>query len=133
MSTRKQTQRTRAFRPEADSLESRQLLSGMVTGTDSKGDIWTLQLVGPGQLSVLKQNDSNGNPAPLNSATDIKSITIGGTDPLQSRLIGTVNRVGAGSDGRVFFNNLIQLGSRSDARRGGFGFGLCQHAELLAG
>ena len=123
MSTRKQTQRTRAFRPEADSLESRQLLSGLVTGTDSKGDIWTLQLVGPGQISVVKQNDSNGKPAPLNSATDISTITVGGTDPVQSRLIGTVNKVGAGSDGHVFFNNLVQLPSRSE-RYGAAGLGL---------
>ena len=114
MSTRKQTQRTRAFRPEADSLESRQLLSALIQGADSKGDTWTLQLVGPGQLSVVKQNGSDGNPTTLTSPTDINTITIGGTDPVTSRLIGTVNHVGTGSDGKVFFNNLIQLPSRSE-------------------
>ncbi len=115
MPTRKNSPRTRAFRPETDDLESRQLLSTLVSGTDSKGDTWTLQLIGPGQISVVKQNDPSGNPASLTSATDIKTITIGGTVPTQSRLVGTVTKVGTNSDGRVFFNNLIQLPSRSES------------------
>ncbi len=115
MSTRKNSPRTRAFRPESNDLESRQLLSALVSGTDSKGDSWTLQLIGPGQMSVVKQNDATGNPASLTSATDIKTITIGGTVPTQSRLVGKVTKVGTNSDGRVFFNNLIQLPSRSES------------------
>ena len=123
MSTRKQSPRTRAFRPEADALESRQLLSAVVTGSDSKGDTWTLRLIGPGQLTVVKQNGANGSPAPLNSATDIAKIIIGGTNPQTSRLVGTVNTVGKGSDGRVFFENLTETPSVSEKLQGS-GLGL---------
>lgn len=113
MSTRKHTPQTRGFRPEADDLESRQLLSGVVTGMDSKGDAFTLRLTGPGSLSVVKQNGPDAKPAALNSATDIATITIGGTDPISSRLVGTVQK-GANSDGRVFFENLTGLAARSE-------------------
>jgi hypothetical protein len=89
---------------------------------DSKGDSWTLRLTGPGALTVLKQNDANGNPSPLNSATDINSITIGGTNPLTSKLVGTVNR-GTNSDGRVFFQHFTELPSNS-AQFPGLGLGL---------
>ena len=123
MSKRNQSPRTRAFRPEADGLESRQLLSGIVSGTDAKGDTWTLRLTGPGQISVVKQAGAAGTPAALNSVTDIKTITIGGTDPTKSRLVGTLNKKGTNSDGRIFFNNLIQLPSRSE-RFGAAGLGL---------
>jgi hypothetical protein len=113
MSTRKHTPRARAFRPEAYGLESRQLLSGVVSGTDIDGDTWTLRLIGPGSLGVTKQNDSSGNPSPLSSATEINTITIGGTDWATSRLIGTVKK-GPNGDGKVFFQNLIQLPGRSE-------------------
>ena len=114
MSTRKHATPARAFRPEASDLESRRLLSGVVSGVDAKGDTWTLRLTGPGSLNVVKQDDSSGKPAALNSATDINTITIGGTDPTKSRLVGTVTSVAAGSDGRVFFQNLNELPSRSE-------------------
>jgi hypothetical protein len=113
MSTRKQSPRNRAFRPESDPLESRQLLSGVVTGTDIDGDIWTLRLIGPGSISVVKQNDSSGNPAPLTSQSEISTITIGGTDPTKTRLIGSVIKSPTG-DGKVFFQNLEGLPSRSE-------------------
>ncbi|GAC1475549.1 MAG: hypothetical protein NVSMB9_28310 [Isosphaeraceae bacterium] len=112
MSMRKQTPRTRGFRPEADNLEERQLLSAVVSGTDSKGDAWTLRLIGPGALSVVKQNGPDGKPAALNSPTDINTITIGGTDPTVTRLVGTVHK-GPMSDGRVFFQELVALPARS--------------------
>src|SRR5437660_6876756 len=109
MSTRKHSPRTRAFRPEADNLEDRQLLSAVVTGTDSKGDAWTLRLIGPGSINVLKQpTTAGGQPAALTSATDISTITIAGTDPTKSRLVGTVVK-GANSDGKVFFQTMNEL------------------------
>jgi len=112
MSTRKHSPRTRGFRPEADALETRQMLSGVVSGFDSKGDAFTLRLVGPGALSVVKQDGPDGKPPALSSATDINTITIGGTDPTRSRLTGTVVK-GANSDGRVFFQQMIGLPARS--------------------
>ena len=49
MSMRKQhLGRSRAFRPSAESLEGRQLLSATVSGTDTAGDQWTLTLQGQG-------------------------------------------------------------------------------------
>jgi hypothetical protein len=120
MSIRKDLGRSRALRPSAESLEVRQLLSATVSGTDTAGDQWTLTLLGKGALQVIKQNDSTGNPGALNSATEIKSITISGTDPHSSRLIGTVVKA-AGSDGRVFFNNLNEIPNHSDLLAGGLG------------
>ena len=69
MATRKPSPRNRALRPAADPLESRQLLSKVVSGTDIDGDTWTLKLNGPGSLTVVKQNDAQGNPSPLNATT----------------------------------------------------------------
>src|SRR6202022_2290336 len=100
------------LRPSAEDLENRQLLSATVSGTDIDGDQWTLRLIGPGSLVVAKQPDASGNPSPLNSNTEIKTITIGGTDPLSSRLIGTVKK-GANGDGKVFFQNLVELSNHS--------------------
>ena len=122
MSTRKHTTRNRGFRPETDALESRRLLSAVVSGTDTKGDAWTLRLIGPGAISVTKQNGADGSPGALTSATDINTITVAGTDPQRSRLVGTVTK-GAGSDGRVFFQNLLELPARSE-RFPGSGTGL---------
>jgi hypothetical protein len=113
MSTRKPSSRNRAFRPAADDLENRQLLSGMVSGVDADGDAWTLQLIGPGTLSVVKQNGSNGFPSPLNSPSEINTISIGGTDPTKSRLVGTVTKSATG-DGKVFFQNLTELPAHSE-------------------
>ena len=123
MSTRKHLPRTRGFRPETDALETRQLLSTVVSGIDSKGDAWTLRMIGPGQFSVIKQNGSDGKPTALSAATDISSITIGGTDPLSSKLVGVVTKKGANSDGRVFFQTLSQLPGRSE-QFGAAGYGM---------
>lgn len=112
MATRKPSPRNRAIRPATEDLESRQLLSGTVSGTDIDGDTWTLRLTGPGSLNVTKQVGADDNPSPLNSATQIDEILIGGTDPLATRLVGTVDR-GANGDGKVFFENLTTLPSQS--------------------
>ena len=114
MSMRKDSAKTRAFRPATDALEGRQLLSGVVSGTDADGDTWVLRLIGPGAISVVKQNGADGKPSPLNSKSEISSITIGGTDPLKTRLVGTVHKA-AGGDGKVFFQNLSGLPSRSES------------------
>ena len=50
MSTRKPSPPNRSLRPAAEDLETRQLLSGVASGTDIDGDTWTLRLVGPGSL-----------------------------------------------------------------------------------
>ncbi len=120
MSTRKPTTRNRALRPTTESLEDRQLLSGVVSGTDIDGDQWVLQLIGPGSLVVAKQPGADGTPAPLNSQTQIKSITIGGLDPQKSRLVGQVTK-GTNGDGKVFFQQLDELPSKSQQLSGATG------------
>jgi hypothetical protein len=120
MSMRKHLGRSRALRPSAESLEERQLLSATVSGTDTAGDKWTLTLQGKGTLQVVKQDDSSGNPGALDSATEINSITVAGTDPRSSILIGTVVPA-AGSDGRVFFNTLKEVPNHSDLTGVGLG------------
>lgn len=112
MSKRKHLGRSRALRPSAEGLEGRQLLSATVSGTDTAGDRWTLRLSGRGSLQVLKQDDASGNPAALNSASEIRSITISGSDPTSTRLVGTVTPA-AGSSGRVFFQELTEQTNRS--------------------
>jgi hypothetical protein len=98
------------------------MLSAVVSGMDSKGDAWTLRLLGPGTLNVTKQDDASGNPTALTDKSDINTITIGGTDPLTSRIVGTVTP-GPGSDGRVFFNTMTELPSFSQ-QFSGSGLGL---------
>jgi hypothetical protein len=118
MSTRKPSPRNRALRPAPEDLEDRQLLSAVVSGTDIDGDTWTLRLIGPGSLVVTKQNDANGNPQPLNSQSEINTITVAGAEPLVTRLIGTVHKSATG-DGKVFFQSLNELSSRSERLAGG--------------
>ncbi len=120
MSMRKHLGRSRALRPSAESLEERQLLSATVSGTDTAGDQWTLTLQGQGTLQVAKQNDSTGNPAALNSATEIKSITVSGTNPMNSVLTGTV-KPAPGSKGEVFFQSLREITNLSNKTGGGLG------------
>ena len=121
MATRKPSPRNRAVRPAAEDLESRHLLSKVVSGTDIDGDTWTLQLFGRGSLTVVKQNDpTTGSPAALNSATEINQIIVGGTDPLHSRLVGHVTK-GPNGNGQVFFQNLTELTSRTDTLGAGNG------------
>jgi hypothetical protein len=118
MSMRKHLGRSRAFRPSAEGLEGRQLLSATVTGMNTEGDVWTLTLSGRGSLQVVKQNDASGNPAALNSATEIKSITISGSDPTSTRLTETVKKA-AGGTGKVFFEQLTELPNKSERAVGG--------------
>jgi hypothetical protein len=108
--------RPTGLRPAAEALEDRRLLSQTISGTDAKGDTWTLQLIGPGALTVIKQPDANGNPQSLTSQSDIQQIVVGGGDPLTTRLVGKVTSVAPGSDGRVFFQSLQQLGGVSQSQ-----------------
>jgi hypothetical protein len=105
--------RPKALQPNAESLEGRLLLSKTISGTDLKGDTWSLTLTGPGDLLVTKQNGPDGKPAPLNSHTDIKTIEVAGGDPISTRLDGTVTPA-PGSDGRVLFQQLEEIGGKSE-------------------
>jgi len=97
----------------AESLETRQLLSSLstvpsatVSGTDSKGDRWTLTLYGPGTLNVVDKNGTAFTPANEFTPHDINTIAVSGTITSESRLVGKVTYVPANSDGRVFFQQL---------------------------
>ncbi len=113
MSMRKPSPSRRSLRPLAESLETRQLLSSLstvptatVSGTDTKGDRWTLTLYGPGTLNVVDKNGNAFTPANKYTPDDINTITVSGTVTAESRLVGKVTYVPAGSDGRVFFQQL---------------------------
>ena len=113
MSMRKPTPSRRSLRPLAESLETRQLLSSLstvptatVSGTDTKGDRWTLTLYGPGTLNVVDKNGNAFTPANKFTPDDINTITVSGTITAESRLVGKVTYVPANSDGRVFFQQL---------------------------
>ncbi len=114
--------RSRASRPSPEVLESRQLLSATVSGTDIDGDKWVLQLIGPGTLRVTNQPDSTGTPVPLSQPGSIDTITIGGADPTSTRLVGYVTKSATG-DGKVFFNTLTELGGRSESTAASNGIG----------
>src|SRR5208337_1757460 len=113
MSMRKPAPSRRSLRPLAESLETRQLLSSLstvptatVSGTDTKGDRWTLTLYGPGTLNVVDKNGTAFTSANQFTPDDISTITVSGTITAQSRLVGKVTYVPANSDGRVFFQQL---------------------------
>ena len=113
MSMRKPSPSRRSLRPLAESLETRQLLSSLstvpsatVSGTDTKGDRWTLTLYGPGTLNVVDEKGNAFTPATKFTPDDINTITVSGTITAESRLVGKVTYVPAGSDGRVFFQQL---------------------------
>lgn len=112
MATRKHPSRFRAIRPSTESLEGRQLLSGVASGVDSRGNAFVLRLVGPGTIRVTKQPDASGDPTTLTDRTDIASITLAGTDPLATRLVGQVTPA-SGTDGRVFFQTLEDQSDRA--------------------
>jgi hypothetical protein len=120
MAMRKHPARFRAIRPVAENLEQRQLLSGTVSGVNTEGDAWTLTLIGPGSIKVTKQADANGNPTGLLDPSEIDTITIFGTDPLSSRLVGTVVASGKGT-GQVFFQHLTEVTNVSQRGTGGDG------------
>jgi hypothetical protein len=112
MSTRRNP--SRSFLPMTEGLETRKLLSTKtISGQDSDGDTWVLRLQGPGDLRITKQVDAQGNDQTLDSASQIDTITIAGADPLSTRLIGQVKR-GPNGDGKVFFNNIDELGGRAE-------------------
>ena len=101
--------RPKSYRPgqETLSLEGRMLLSGVVQGVDVDGDLYTLSLNGPGAIRVLNQPGADGTtPVPIGQAGLIDTITLQGTNPTSSRLVGAVQQA-AGGDGRVFFENLV--------------------------
>src|SRR5271157_6368528 len=113
MSMRKPAPSRRSLRPLAESLETRQLLSSLstvpsatVSGTDTKGDRWTLTLYGPGTLNVVDKSGTAFTPANKFTPDDISTITVSGTITAESRLVGKVTFVPANSDGRVFFQQL---------------------------
>jgi len=139
MAMRKHPMRFRAVQPMTENLEGRQLLSGVTTvpvpslnrnnpalhtqvvsGVNTEGDAWSLKVVGPGTLHVIKQPDASGNATSLTSPSEIASITIAGTDPLQTRLVGTVKPSGRG-DGRVFFQTFTEVANRRENGPGGNG------------
>ena len=105
---------SRAVRPLAEALETRQLLAASLKGVDLSGNHWLLRLSGPGDLSVTQQpNTANPNGVPLGTPGLIDTITMTGTDPLHSRVYGKVTQKGSGSDGRVFFAHMTQIGGIS--------------------
>jgi hypothetical protein len=112
MSTPIQRPRPRALRPSPECLETRQLLSKTVTGTDIDGDTFTLKVLGPGDLRVVKANGTDGNPSPLNSRTPIAMIEFAGGNPETTRVVGHVTQV-PGGDGKVFFKDFEEIGGRS--------------------
>jgi hypothetical protein len=96
----------------AESLETRQLLSStnlstptaVAKGTDPDGTQWTLQLFGPGALSVVGVNNTIFGKSTQNSVDSIQTITVGGAITTQTRLVGTVHSTTGQSS--VFFENL---------------------------
>src|SRR6185437_15563593 len=75
MSNRRPSPRDRALRPSSEGLETRQLLSSQVTGTDLDGDTWALTLFGPGTMNVAT---ANGSPVDPSVPSEINSITLAG-------------------------------------------------------
>lgn len=107
----------RAIKPSGENLEGRQLLSAVVTGLDQQGNLWALRVIGPGNLRVTKQPDSSGNPAPLDSLTPINQILISGADSLKTKLVGKILKPGPNSTGKVFFQDLEEIGGKRNRRR----------------
>jgi len=122
MSTSK-LRRSKAYRPRPEALEGRQLLSSVVRGVDVDGDTYTLSLVGPGVLRVLNQPGSDGTRVPIGQPGLIDSITVLGTNPGRSRLVGVVEP-GPEGDGKVFFQNLNELPSNIPQAVDGVGIGM---------
>jgi len=112
MFTRKPTPSRRSFRPSAEGLETRRVLSSYstiptasVSGTDIDGDRWTLTLYGPGTLNVVDKTGAAFTKANADAPNLINTITVAGTVTSRSRLVGTVTPA-SGADGKVFFQNM---------------------------
>jgi hypothetical protein len=113
MSMRKPTPPSRTLRPQAESLEMRQLLSSnpakftqAVSGVDPDGASWTLRLYGPGTLNVIATDGTaftSGTPTKVDS---IKTITVSGATTDRTRLVGTVYPNPTTGNARVYFENL---------------------------
>ncbi len=112
MSTRKPSPRDRALRPRPEDLETRQLLSTVLRGIDIDGDTYTLRMKGPGDVRIVNQLGPDGEPIPLGSAAEIDRITVGGTNPELSTLVGRVQQ-GPDGDGTVFFKRLEAFANQS--------------------
>jgi hypothetical protein len=91
----------------------------IIRGTDVDGDTYVLALTGPGDLRVINQDGANG-PIPVGQPGLISRIEVGGTNQAQSKLRGEVHR-GASGDGRVFFENLTELGGSVERQNGANG------------
>ncbi len=117
MAMNKQQGRARALRPSAEFLEGRQLLANVISGMNTAGDQWTLSVIGRGKVQVIKQPDAAGNATALTDRTEIQSIILSGTDPLETRLVETVTPA-SGSSGHIYFQNLIEQPNHS-LRTGG--------------
>jgi hypothetical protein len=109
MAIRKPSSRSRVARPSAEVLETRKLLSGAVSGTDIDGDKWTLQLIGPGSLTVTDVSGNIITPANASTPDSVGTIKVSGPDARQTHLIGTVI-TGANGDGKVYFQGLVEVG-----------------------
>ncbi len=112
MSTSKRTPSRRSYRPSAEGLETRRVLStystiptATVSGTDADGDRWTLTLFGPGTMNVVDQQGQAFTRANADTPNLINTITVAGTVTHSSRLVGRVEAADGG-DGKVFFQNL---------------------------
>ncbi len=112
MSTRKPSPHDRALRPRPEDLETRQLLSTVLKGIDLDGDTYSLRMQGPGDVRIVNQPGSDGQPVPLGTAAEIDRITVGGTNSELSTLVGRVRR-GPDGDGRVFFKRLEAFANQS--------------------
>ena len=64
---------------------------------------------GPGDVRVVNQSGSDGQPIPLGTAAEIDRITVGGTNAELSTLVGRVQQ-GPNGDGKVFFKRLEAAG-----------------------
>ncbi len=113
MSKRKPTPPSRTIRPQAESLETRQLLSSnasqltaVVSGVDPDGASWTLRLYGPGALSVLATDGTAFTSGTKYKVDSIDTITVSGATTDRTRLVGTVYPNPQTANARVYFQNL---------------------------
>ncbi len=113
MSMRKPTPPSRTLRPQAESLEMRQLLSSnaskftvAVSGIDPDGASWTLRLYGQRTLNVIATDGTAFTSGTKNKVNSIDTITVSGATTDRTRLVGTVYPSPETGDARVYFQNL---------------------------